>query len=293
MDAKVSEFLKDFIIDLEAYVKAKEKYLDATHELKKLDSPEKYNLAKTKLTLKKSTSFRNKSGDSKTLLTPSKPKSDDSGSGSGSATSKKKESPTLEKRKLWPNINNIPPELTMSSPAVGKKGFLSQFQTVGEAGNGSMLQMLASPSMKSMNKNLLQTNVNHIAGLSNFAGARKATEEVNGGLRDKFKIVINTSNIMENKSALGQMETGIMSPSMSMLAQKEQQKKQRGRITIHNPPSLFGKKANDGKVPEELPKSPPKRNNSQSKVANSGMQWFKSIREEDTGKLTSFAPPPT
>lgn len=293
-DTKVSEYLKDFIVDLETYLLVKGKYLDATMELRQIMSPKIGAQPKLKLGLKKSISFKNKSGAS----TPSsklglKKPIDSANIFAGISTSsfaKKKEnqlkdfpSPTVEKRKISPKsspklvpISNIPDQMT--SPSLHKRTLSkSGLGGLGDLGNGNVLAMLASPSgknIKMMSSSLLHTNMNHMASMSNFSSIGAAKKNVGeDDLREKFK-----------RMGQSHIDSG-MTPSTSAL------KKPVGRINLggNNQLGVFQQgKAEASNVKAFAEGNLASPNKKDPKTEKNGIAWFKSIRNEDsTAKFAS------
>jgi hypothetical protein len=288
----VSEFLKDFIVDLETYLLAKGKFLDATMELREIMEPKVGATPKLKLGMKKSISFKNKSGastpvSSKIGLKKSIDPMNVAASINASSFAKKKESkespsPNMEKRKLSPKASpkaspksspklspkgvpaNLPDQIIITSPGLHKRTLSKS--GFGDLGNGNVLAMLASPSgknIKMMSSSLLHTNMNHMAGMTNFSTLTNSSKKnaADDDLREKFK-------------RMGQSHIdSSMTPSTSAM------KKPTGRINLGGSGLLSALKPEGKTFAEGNLASPQKDPKTSGKNVTS---WFKSIRNEDS-----------
>jgi len=166
----------------------------------------------------------------------------------------------------------------ISSPTLPKRDLARLQQpnnSNGDTGIPSVLSMFASPSRGGLkiNKNLLQTNVNHVAGPSLFAtmaGHKKNNEDANI-LREKMRAVVTQNGTEKNTKASG-VEPVLSTPALAAM------KKPRGRMTVMQNPFAIKE------VPSaETEESSPKRANSQTKAAGAkSTQFFKNMRNEDT-----------
>ena len=164
----------------------------------------------------------------------------------------------------------------ISSPTLPKRDLAKAQQpnNSGEIEIPSVLSMFASPSRGGLkiNKNLLQTNVNHVAGPSIFAtmaGLKKNNEDANI-LREKMKAVVTQNGTEKNTKATG-VEPVLSTPAMPAM------KKPRGRMTVMQNPFAIKET-----TPAENEDAPGKRANSQTKAGAKSTQFFKNMRNEDT-----------
>ena len=235
-------------------------------ELMEINSPKLTNLNRPKLGLKKSTSFKNKPGVS--LLSFGKSKREELPAISSLAKKKETASPSLEKRKLSPKLSNV---LEMSNSPTLQKRTLNK-----ELGAQSVLSLMASPAGKGLkvDKSLLFTNVNHMAGMSSFSnlgGMRKNPDEGVDSLRERIKKI--------NQNQNNGIEVGLMTPLMTPSTSGSKLPKGRVNIGGITPLSLYTQGKVEGKGPESA-NSQGKKDANKPKAGNS-IAWFKSIRNED------------
>ena len=175
-------------------------------------------------------------------------------------------------------VSTNPNTPEISSPAVPKREFpkiQALINNNSDMNELNLMTVMSSPLGKGMkiNRNLLQTNINHVAGPSIFANAARKNNDEANMLREKINQTIKQNGT--EKRPQGGNEMIMSTPSMPTL------KKPRGRMTITQNPFANLQKPGANNNNEEAPIQEVKRSSSQAKVGKS-MAWFKSIRNEDS-----------
>jgi len=178
------------------------------------------------------------------------------------------------------NVSTNPNTPDVTSPLPVRKEFpkiLPVVNNTPEMNEQNLMSMLASPSSSGrsmkINRNLLQTNINHVAGPSIFANAARKNNDEANMLREKINQTIKQNGT--EKRPQGGNEMIMSTPNINTL------KKPRGRMTVTQNPFLGLQKTVSNHNSEETPLQEAKRSSSQNKVGKS-VAWFKSMRNEDS-----------